>query len=125
MSNFFLGNHYYEKISTRKNKSINTRKYNIGISRVPLTDVQEITEYEDSTDNYPTSINKSKEIASKNKKFGCNTLVKKKLFEKGKKNQITRKKESSKSSIDSSSSAKLSVRLRGGTDFLRPQLVSE
>lgn len=53
------GNNHYEKISTR-NRSIDAKKYNIGISRLALADVQEITEYEDSTDDSFTPTNQSK-----------------------------------------------------------------
>ncbi|XP_046837179.1 uncharacterized protein LOC124432329 isoform X1 [Vespa crabro] len=118
-----IGNNHYEKISTR-NRSINARKYNIGKLRLPLADVQEITEYEDSTDDNFTLTNKSKEAPFKNNKLGWNKNSSgEKLFnKKAKKNQIIKKEDSSAYSIDSVSSAKLPVRLRGGTDFFRSSL---
>ncbi|KAL2735990.1 hypothetical protein V1478_002674 [Vespula squamosa] len=118
-------NNHYEKISTR-NRSINARKYNIGISRLPLADVQEITEYEDSTDDNSTTTNKSKETPLKKNKLGWNKNSEEKLFNRNvKKNQITRKEDSSTYSTDSVSGTKKKVRLRGGTDFFRSSLVSE
>nr|KAF7392124.1 hypothetical protein H0235_017123 [Vespula pensylvanica] len=115
-------NNHYEKNLTR-NKSINARKYNIGISRLPLANVQEITEYEDSTDDSSTATNKLKEAPLKKNKLGWNKNSEEKLFnQNAKKNQISRREDSSTYSTDSVSVTKKKVRLRGGTDFLRSSL---
>ncbi|KAK2583087.1 hypothetical protein KPH14_009118 [Odynerus spinipes] len=101
----------YEKISARK-RSVYAPRGNIGVSRLPLSNVPEITEYEDTTDD--------RSIADIT--FRKNTLGRTFAMNKLRKKQISRKENSSSCSTDSASNANVSVRLRGGTDFFRTPL---